>query len=86
MFITNKDMEVFENLVRTIRQSFEELLVVDEYRDALYAVRDAESTIQALHQKKDKENVRKTKYMADKRSLNPTYGGADWYQKKKGDK
>ena len=83
MFITNEDYSKLADAV-TMWQSTglgsglapKKKKVVDE---ALIVLAN-------LAEKKKKDNQRQAKYMAEKRRIDPTYGGADWYQKKKGDK
>lgn len=79
MNITNQDFRTFINMA-DILTKYEDSLT--EYEQEV--LHEGQCVIDELWQKRAKDNLRKAKQIAERRKIDPTYGGADWYRKKKG--
>lgn len=80
MNITNRQFSALCNLVDAIA---EDKNMVKKYPE----INEAVSVIEELKEKKRQENIYKAVYTANKRKMDPTYAGGDWYAKhKKGEK
>ena len=87
MFITNGDFDKIRKLVKSINA---EVLKDDgftkKYSSIVYNSMLVDDALNQLEEKRKVENIRTAKRIAERRKLDPTYGGADWYRKKMGRK
>lgn len=77
MFITNEDFESICNLADKSRSVLYEDQSGENLARLATALADADITIRRLVEKKEKDNKRKAEYIAEKRKINPRYGGND---------